>query len=242
MEVVGVRMRARGMGDLRGNMIRKWCLSAYFLLFPILCLFVIGKAYATPEASDWYKADLIGANKTSMFYYLTHEELPGSYYYSFTHYYLVSRNIETGKIEKKSHLKSVKNMMEMKFKDDEVDEVIYKQENRFSSDIIPLNIISDNNVEALYPNVDVKKAYRFDKNGMYHMKNKKRVDVLPVKYLKKYLDEYEDWVDWEDGINIVQIYSNRDYFFYILKYGTGGDMNFYQAILPIKREVIYENR
>ena len=203
------------------------------LLLSVVYLTLVNNVHATPDPSNWYKVDLIGANNTNYYYYLTHEELLGSYYYSFTHYYLVSRNIKTGSIDRKVLLKKTKNTIIRKDRD-----VIDKHENILITDINSMDIISENNVEALYPDVDARKSFKFDKKGMYYVKDNKRINVLTREYLNKFLIEYEEWYDWKNGISIIQVYSNRDYHFYILQYGTGGDIDFFQAILPIRRNIV----
>lgn len=209
-----------------------------YLLLPFLCLLFFETAHATPDASDWYKVDLIGSNKTSFFYYLTHQELHGSHYYSFTHYYLVSRNIKTGEVEKKIHLKTTKNVSEVHF---EGDEGIFtrKYEHPFISDINPGSVIGKENVSALYPNPDAPREFRFDTKGMHYIKGRKRKTLISKAYLDRFMPGYEKWLDWEDGIRIVQVYGVRDYYYYLVQYGTGGDVDFYQAILPVSTKVIH---
>ncbi len=204
------------------------------LLFPALCFLLITSAHATPDASDWYKVDLIGSNGTNFFYYLTHEELPGSYDYSFTNYYLVSRNIKTGEITQKIHLKTTKNVIE-----DNTGEFIRKYEHLFISGINPMDIIKENDVEALYPCPDVERRFNFefDEKGMQFVKGGKK-KVLSKSYIDRFVPGYEEWLDWDEGVDIVQTYLGRDYYYFLLQYGVGGDMDYFQAILPVSADLI----
>ncbi len=204
-------------------------------MLPLLCFFLVNSAHATPDASDWYKVDLIGSNGTNFYYYLTHEELPGSYYYSFTKYYLVSRNIKTGEIVEKIHLKTTKNISEETIKGGEII-FTHEYEHPFMSDVNPMEILRDNDVEALFPDFDAEGRYEFDEKGMYFVKKGKRIDVVSKEYLDRFIPGYEEWLDdGKRGVSIIQVYSSRDYYYYLLQYGVGGDIDFFQAILPISR-------
>lgn len=208
-----------------------------YLFILILHFLFMAEVNASPDSSNWYKLDLIGSNNTSVFYYLTHEELPGSHYLSFTHYYLMSQNINTGVKDIKVLLKTTKNTLV-----ENGDEFVNKHEDTFVSDENPMHIINSNNVRFIFPDFDAKMNYRFDKKGMYILNEGKRITILTEDVLKKWIPEYEAWYDWEDGIKVIQVYSNKQYYFYILQYGVGGDIDFFQSILPVKKDIVIKNK
>ncbi|NIT02508.1 MAG: hypothetical protein GTO09_10280, partial [Candidatus Latescibacteria bacterium] len=97
------------------------------------------------------------------------------------------------------------------------------------SDINPMKILRDNDVEALYPDFYAEVGYEFDEKGMYFVKKGKRIDVVSKEYLDMFMPGYEEWLDGKEGVRIVQVYSSRDYYYYLVQYGVGGDIDFFQA-------------
>lgn len=228
-DIHSIKSASKARGN-RGSM--KIIASLMFCFF----ILVSGNVFGTPSPSDWYKADLIGTNDTHYFYYLTHEELPGSYYYSFTHRYLVSRNILTGTIDKKIRLETTKHTSDMEDAGGET-KITTKDRNMFRADVNPSAVLGGNNVKTLKPDADARRDFKFDGKGMYYIRNKKKIYVLAREYLNKFLPDYGEWFDDDEGISTINVYSNPQYYFYILKYGIGGDIDLFQEILPVSRSV-----
>ena len=227
------------INNARPNRGNKGSVKKIVVLLFCFSMLLSVNVFATPSPSNWYKAELIGTNNTHYFYYLTHDELPGSYYLSYTHKYLVSQNINTGAIDKKIHLKTTKNTTVMEEVGDET-KMTRKSENTFLSDINPTTIIGEHKVKKLKADTDARRDLKFDGKGMYYIKNEGKTYMLPREYLDKFLPGYEEWFDFDKGIRIVNVYSNGQYYFYILKYGEGGDLDLFQQILPVNRNVFKE--
>ncbi len=183
---------------------------------------------STPSPSDWYRISFIGANKTNVYYYLIHEASPATYYSSTTKIYLISYNFIKMKQQEKILLRKIEN-------ESEPDVSLCKHIDKIKPSINVNSYLIKQNVYYARINWGWEdKNYKFDKTGMYYIKNKKKHIKIKATYLKKFISNYNN--NFQDDMKVIGVYRT-DYFeysFYIIQYGYGTDMDFHQCLIPVK--------
>jgi len=210
--------------------------TTIFISASLICLIITARAVTTPNPSKWEREIFIGADETHYYTYLIKRTLPGSYYTYTDSVFLKKILIQYNRVIEKRVIRVIKHIDETAYGD-------WKHYEQFS-DIF--NVDEYLVGEKVYYSIPYNSLF-FDynlsiRNNELSINKENHVVLMDSLTLKEHLK-----LDWDEigrkknyVIRISSCFKEGKKYYFIVQYGYGGDMDYYQGIIIMDVEAVYE--